>query len=617
MTTVAQYVADWIATVNPRVYGVTGSHAMYLNDAICNHPEITFTATHHEQAATFAAEADARISGLPGFVHVTAGPGATNTVTGLATCFVDSIPLIVIAGQVKRSTIANGDVMDGCRRQGVRSYGISELPSIQIVKPITKYAATVFEPAMIRFHLEMAYAKATSGRPGPVFIEIPLDVQNAQINVENFAPIDQRADNLRESVRLNQRDVDQAIRMIAQAKRPVLIIGNGVRLSGAAEKVDALIYTLGMPVVAGFSGKDLFDNNHPRFIGCCGLHGDRASNFAVQNADLILAIGTRLSLPQIGHNPELFAPHAYKIVVDIDYMEATKDGIKVDLPIAADARDFMRAVVRAAPSLGPYDDWLAQCQAWKQQYPVMLPEYRESKDGVNPYAFVEELSRHLDDDAIIVTDVGFSYLTPFQSLKLNGRQRLIFASGVGPMGWGLPAAIGACRAGGGRQVVLIAGDGGLMFNLQELQTVAHHKLPIAIFVFENGAYRTMQITQEAHFKREAAASKDSGVSCPYFVGVGHAFDVAPIALHHSTKTSKIIEEVFKNVDVHDATLQGPRPIICHVELARDAILSPRVATRMDNGKFIATDIADMWPHLDREEYERNMSTSAVKRSDAA
>src|SRR5262249_27039794 len=194
----------------------------------------------------------------------------------------------------------------------------------------------------------------------------------------------------------------------------------------------------------------------------------------------ILAIGTRLSLPQVGHDPQLFAPNAFKIHVDIDWMEATKQGLKIDLPIAADARDFIRAIIRSAPQVGPFDDWLAQCQAWKAQYPVVLPEYRDGANGVNPYHFVEELTKHLDADAIIVTDVGFSYLTPFQSMQLNGRQRLIFASGVGPMGWGLPAAIGACRASGGkRQVVLIAGDGGLMFNLQELQTVAHHKLPIA------------------------------------------------------------------------------------------------------------------------------------------
>ncbi len=604
---VAQYAANWLATVSPRVYGVCGSHAMYLNDAICNHPEITFTATHHEQAATFAAEADARISGLPGIVHVTAGPGVTNTVTGLATAFVDSIPLIVIAGQVKRSTLAKGDIVEGSRRHGVRSYGISELPSVEIVRPITKYAATVHEPAMIRYHLEMAYAKATSGRPGPVFVEIPLDVQNAEINVENFAPIDERANNLRQVVRLNDKDIDRCIQMIGQAKRPILIIGNGIRLSGAVDKLDALVYTLGMPVISGFSGNDLFDNNHPKYIGRCGLHGDRASNFAVQNADLILAVGTRLSLPQIGHDPKLFAPNAYKIVVDIDYMEATKEGLSVDLPIAADARDFMRAVIRRAPTVGPFEDWLAQCQAWRGQYPVD-EETWQGIGGVNPYAFINELTKHLDDDAIIVTDVGFSFLTPFQAMKLNGRQRLIFASGVGPMGWGLPAAIGACRAGGGRQVVLIAGDGGMMFNLQELQTIAHHKLPIAIFVFENGAYKTMQITQEGHFKREAAAGERSGVSCPEFVAVAKTFGIPgkpwPI-------------EAVDDLEYWIKDALADKLNLTVVEVDPSAILAPRVATRTDNGKFLPSELADMWPYLDREEYERNMLVGAQKRSDAA
>lgn len=603
----ADYVASWIAAINPRVYGVCGAQAMYLNDAICNHPDIKFLAMHHEQAATFAAEADARVSGKPGIVHVTAGPGGTNTMTGLACAYVDSIPLIVIAGQVKSTTMANGDMLASRRKHGVRQLGVNELDMAEIVKPVTKYAATVFEPAMIRHHLEQAYSHAMMGRPGPVFIEIPLDVQNAEIDVENYAPLDQRMFVKTGTYAAKDDQIARCVTMLNASQRPVLIIGNGIHLSGADDEINHLVDALQIPVISSWNASDIIANDHPCYIGRMGLFGDRASNFAVQNADLILAIGTRLSLPQIGHDAKLFAPNAKKIIVDIDYMEATKDWLRADLPICADAKQFIKSILDAIKgTFWRFDTWSEQTQEWKSRYPVMLPEYRDEANGVNSYAFIEELAKHLDDDAIIVTDVGFSFIPAMQSLKLKRGQRLFHSGGVSPMGWGLPAAVGACFAAPGRQIVCLTGDGGLMLNLQELQTIAHHKLPIAIFVFENGGYKTMQMVQEAHFKREAASGENSGVSCPDFVTIAKAF-----GLYYGESTTQAGLSRWVSHGSYGT------PMMHVVRLDPNEFLAPRAQTRTDNGKFLPTDIADLWPHLDREEYAQNMAVGRTKQSDAA
>ena len=591
----SDYVAQFLSDLSPwsttRVYGVCGAGAMHLNDAICNHPGIRFVACHHEQAATMAAEADSRVSHQIGVVSVTAGPGGTNTITGLAGAWVDSIPVLVIAGQVQAKLLGS--------RFGLRQLGTNELDLVGMVGGITKYAVTVTDPKMIRYHLEKAVHLATSGRKGPVWVEIPLDVQSAEIDhgtLEHFIVPPPAL-----SVTYLEDGVRRAVQMLHRAKRPVIIAGNGIHLAGAETEFRRLVTELNIPILPSWNGSDLIETRDSCYIGRPGLMGDRAGNFAVQNADVILAIGTRLSIPQIGHNPALFAPKAKLIVVDIDPKEANKPTLNVALSIVADAKDFIvefaKQVMTDARSA--WLQWLERCNDWKHRYPVMLLEYRETKDGVNSYYFVETLAKHLSDDAIVVTDVGFGFISAMQSLPLRANQRLFHSGGVSSMGYGLPASIGACLAGGGRQVVCLTGDGGLMFNLQELQTIKHHNLPISIFVFCNNAYSTMQYTQNTHFHREAASSPKSGVSCPDFYRLAKAFGIFHTELV-DTAEMPVVESTL--------AIGRDQPVLCNLRLPAGQLLLPRVQSKMNaDGSFTPTPIDDMWPYLDRAEYEANMA----------
>jgi acetolactate synthase-1/2/3 large subunit len=578
---VSELVAEWLSTVNTRVYALCGAGAMHLNDAICHHPKLQVIACHHEQAATFAAEADARVSGKPGIVHVTAGPGASNTITGLACAYVDSIPLICIAGQVTTNTL---------KRDGMRQLGMNEMDMVSIAQPVTKYAVSVNEPEAILWELGYALMIATSGRKGPVFIEIPLDVQSADVDPEKLT----KFNRLSEVPLFSPNDVSGILRSVAEAERPVLIIGNGVRLAGAVEECRRFATELNIPVISSWSASDIVPTDHPCYIGRSGIFGCRPANMTVQNADLILAIGTRLSIPQTGHAQHLFAPNAKKIVIDIDRIEAEKLA-SACWAVSADARMFLRLALAEilcfAPSIR-HATWLARCRSWRDTYPVMLDDYRSETDGVNAYHFVEELAKHLPDDAIVVTDVGAAFIATMQSMPVKKGQRLFHSGGVSPMGWGLPAAIGACVAGGGRKVVCLTGDGGLMLNLQELQTIAHHKLPISIFVFSNNGYMTIQHMQDNHFKRESISSLESGMSLPNFVDVARSFDVEAVKIRKWDSTSLVENTEYACI--------SDKPLLVEVKLPSDQKLLPRVQTKVENGKFIPTPIDDMFPYLDRE-----------------
>lgn len=584
---VAQLVADWIATVNPRVYALCGAGAMHLNDAICHHPDLHVIAMHHEQAATFAAEADARISGKPGIVHVTAGPGGTNTITGLACAYVDSIPLIVIAGQASSTTL---------HPPNIRQLGLNELDLVAMVKPVTKYAVTVTRADEVLYHLNKAAHLATSGRPGPVWVEIPIDIQAADVDIGSLRLYEKPP-----SFDRTVHGVRTALDMLARAERPVLMIGNGIRLADACDECGRLVKALHIPVVSSWGACDIIPTDNPYYIGRAGIFGCRPSNFTVQNADLILAIGTRLSVPQTGHAPALFAPNAEKIVVDIDSAEARKVTIRPDLAIVADAGDFLRAVLTELgdypPRFAKHYSWLQRCIAWRKQYPVMCEEYRNESDGVNAYHFIEELAKHLPDDAIVVTDVGAAFIATMQSLPLKEGQRLIHSGGVSPMGWGLPAAIGACVAGGGRKVVCLTGDGGIMLNLQELLTIAQHKLPITTFVFDNGGYMTIQAMQQNHFKRESIAGPKSGVRFPLWNNLCTGCGIEARTLMRGALGSP-------DHHIMEYALSRDGPVLVDIKMQSNQLLAPRVQTRMENGKFIPTPIDDMWPYLEREVLEK-------------
>jgi len=571
----SDYVAEFVSKLSPRVYTVCGAGAMHLNDSICHHPGIKAIAMHHEQAATMAAEADARVTNGIGVVCVTAGPGGTNTLTGLAGAWVDSIPLLVIAGQATSSTMMT--LPDG----HVRAQGMNELPMVDIVGPVTKLAITVNDPGLIRHYLQAAYDAAMQERRGPVWIEIPLDIQAAEIDPETLEYAEWRT-------WLPSPQIEH-IDALPKASRPVMIIGNGIRLSGAEDHLRRFLDRFRMPIVTSWGARDIIPG-HPCVIGSGGIFGDRASNWTIQNADLILAVGTRLSYPQTGHNRELFAPDAIKIVVDIDDLEASK--LPCALPIVADCKEFFdRAVERLPADRIHWESWLNACHAYALANPVMLPEYREGKGGINAYHFIEQLGQYLANDAIVITDVGFSFIPTFQSLKLKPGQRLIHSAGVSSMGYAIPAAVGAAFATDcKRQIVCLTGDGGAMMNLQELATIAHHKLPISIFVYANDGYATMRLTQENHFGRLAVSNEKTGVSCPHFEGIADMMGF-PTTGNWRHETDGMFEHAFTR----------ELPALIHMDMAPNQIIAPRVQSRMESGKFVPTPIDDMWPYREKAE----------------
>ena len=593
----ATYVADFIAEMGVnRVYAVSGAGAMHLNDAICNHTKIKCIAMHHEQAATMAAEADARVTGRMGVVHVTAGPGGTNTMTGLASAWADSIPMLIVSGQVTSFTTVRG--------RNLRQLGTNELDVVSMVRPVTKYAEMITEPATIRYHLEKAIHLATNGRPGPVWIDIPLDVQAAEIDVASLQGFKAFDSVLGSRDGYLARQIAQCIDLLNEAERPVVIIGNGIRLAGACDELNRLIDALRIPVLSSWNASDMIATDHSCCIGRPGLFGDRPGNFALQNSDLVFAIGTRLSIPQIGHHPQFFARAAKQIIVDIDEAEVHKPTLRPDLPIVADAKVFISALLAKVGRIkrqDSVDKWLARCQQWKKRYPVMQDEYRQVNNGVNSYFFVETLGKTMKDDAIVVTDVGAGFISTMQSLPLRPGQRLFHSGGVSSMGYGFPASIGACFASNGRQTICLTGDGGMMFNLQELQTVTHHRLPLVIFVFANNGYMTMQYTQMNHFGREAISSPQSGLSCPDFVSVARAFGIKAAHICNQTELTESIGDI----------LASSEPFLCELQMPEHQLLIPRVQTRVEAGRFVPTPIEDMYPFLERAEFKANMIVDPI------
>lgn len=567
---VAEYIADFIASISPRVYGVCGAGAMHLNDAIANHSALEVITMHHEQAATFAAEADARVNGGVGIVMVTAGPGGTNTLTGVSCAFVDSIPMMIIAGQVTSYTMAKG-----LRRQG----GMNELPLRKLMAPVTKASFTIRSADVAEEILHAAYEIATNGRPGPVFIEVPLDIQAAEVKSKNLTNSPFR--------RLNSIPQIEVIRdAFIKAKRPVILFGNGVRLSGAIHELKRIADLGIVPMVASWGAADILPSDHPSLLGRCGIFGDRRSNYAVYNSDFLLVIGSRLSPAQTGHTESLFAPNAKIAMVDIDQEEVGRS--IVDIGDAIDAKVFLEALYFDFQLMLPRERWIRECfdVAKINEDDAEARGLNSTSSGINAYAFTERLASFMAKDAVVVTDVGFSCLPVFQDLKLNGSQRLIHSAGVMPMGWGIPAAIGAAMKLPSRQVICLTGDGGAMMNIQELQTIAHYDLPITIFVFENNGYATMRIAQNAHFNREVMSSPDSGLTMPNFSSVAAAFGIKS----HDVSKMETINNIMKD------RKESKSPCVVVMHMQEDQLIAPRLQAKLENGKFKTPSFNDLWPY---------------------
>ena len=594
MMRLADYVVQKLAEYGVRhIFLVTGGGAMHLNDAIAREPRLRYICNHHEQASAMAAEGYARVTGTVGVLNVTAGPGGVNALNGVFGAFTDSIPMLVISGQAKRETLfASYDL------PGLRQLGDQEVDIIHAVQKMTKYARLILDPNTIRFELEKALHLATTGRPGPCWLDIPVDVQSAQIDPDTlpaFVPDAARPVYLPDNVATIVKDLVARIRA---AERPVLLAGTGVRLAGALDLLEEVAGLLKIPVATAWT-PDLLPTDSPYYCGRQGSIGTRAGNFTVQNADFVLILGSRMCIRQVSYNWKSFARHAYKVQVDVDPAELDKPISVADQKVCCEARYFleeMRHQLREGHAPSPqHAKWLGWCRDRVAAYPPVLPHQRTAHNGINPYYFVETLFQQLGPDDVVVSGDATACIVPFQAAVLKKGQRLFSNSGCASMGYDLPAAIGAAVAHG-KRVVCLAGDGSIMMNLQELQTVAHYGLPIVIFVLNNGGYLSIRTTQSNFFGKLIGEGAESGVTFPDFVKVAEA---------HGLRGMKIEGEDFSGQIA--AALKTPGPVLCEVMLDRAQGFEPKLSSKkLPDGRMVTAPLEDMAPFLPRDEFKRNL-----------
>jgi len=588
---VADYIFSTIADLGVKdVFLLPGGGAMHLVDALGQNKDLRFIPTHHEQAAAIAAEAYARVNEKIGVALVTTGPGALNTLTAVAGAWIESVPLLIISGQVKRA--------DMKADSGVRQMGPQEVDIVSMVKPVTKYAVTIEQPEDIRFHLEKAITLATSGRQGPVWLDVPLDIQAAMIEAE---PLQFDAAALKETG-LEQTQLDEITHLIADAKRPLILAGHGVRLSGAAKSFAGLVETLQIPVVTTWNSMDLLPFEHPLYVGKPGSVALRAANFAVQNCDLLISIGARLDNVITAHNPQGFAQHAKKIVVDIDENEMRKHQMTIDVPVIADANEFVQSLLsNIKDNQAETGEWRQQCQIWKNKYTICDGQEFPESGEISHYHFIDKLSDKVKEGELIITgSSGMSVEVFYLGFRNKKDQRVFLTSGLGSMGYGLPAAIGGCLASGRKPVVSVEGDGSLQLNLQELSTLKALNLPIRMFVMNNSGYASIRNTQRNYFDgRYVATGEASGLLMPDIVKVAQAIGLDTLIIDDAKDLDEKIQQA----------LNHPGPLICDVRLINDEALWPKVAAmQQKDGSMTSMPLEDMTPLLTIEELEREMLT---------
>jgi len=596
---VADYVAQHLVEHGVTdIFMVTGGGAMHLNDALGNHAGLRVVPCHHEQACAIAAESYARLTGRLCAVNVTSGPGGTNALTGVFGAWTDSVPLLVISGQVKRETMVESTDLP------LRQLGDQEIDIVRIMSSVTKYAAVIGEPREVRKQLERAFWEATSGRPGPVWLDIPLDVQSALVEPTELEGFDLASVEAINPAPLTGRDLDEQVdRMLAAAtaaERPVVLAGGGVRAAGVYDEFLRFIDGLGAPVVTAWNAHDLVWDDHKLYAGRPGTVGTRAGNFAVQNADLLIVLGSRLNIRQVGYAWDTWARNARVVMVDVDAAELAKPTLHLDQPVHADLRDFFAS---ALPKLEAdpgreHAPWLAWCRQRVRDYPALLPEYADSS-SVNPYIFVDRLTRLLPADQVTVCGDGTACVVTFQAARVKPGQRLYTNSGAAAMGYDLPAAVGAAVAlGRGRSVVCLAGDGSMMMNVQELATVRGQDLNVKVFVLNNAGYHSIRQTQNNYFPgREVGCGTESGVWFPRFERLAAAFEI-PFS---RVSSNDALDEVLASV------LAAPGPQLCEVVLDLEQQFAPKAASRMlPDGRMVSAPLEDLAPFLDRDELRSNM-----------
>jgi acetolactate synthase-1/2/3 large subunit len=579
------------------VFLVTGGGAMHLNDAIGRTPGLKFVCNHNEQASSIAAEGYARVKNMPAIVNVTTGPGSINSLNGVHGAFTDSIPMIIISGQVKRETIMSSHTIPG-----LRQLGDQEVDIISMVKGITKYAVEITDPNSIRFHLEKAIYLSTSGRPGPVWISIPVDVQAADVDIEqceSFSPEIIKIDS-----NIIENDLNRIIEKIATAKRPVLIGSTGIRLANALTEFEEFINITGIPVVSAWA-HDIIHHNHPNYVGKQGSIGNRAGNFAVQNSDLVIIIGSRMPIRQLSYNWENFAREAYKIHIDIDPAELQRPFLKADMPLVYDAKFILTALnkkLQKENKTFDFKEWLGWCIERKNKYPVLQEHHKNPTRPINPYYFISTLQSLLGANDVIVCGNATACIVPFQTSNIKKGQQLFSNSGSASMGYDLPAALGAAIAAPSKRIVCFAGDGSILMNLQELQTIRHNNLNIKIIVLDNNGYLSIKSTQQNFFGLAIGSAPDNGVSFPDMEKVGKSFNIPSYTI-----------EKFDFKDELQQLIDLDGPILINVKLDPLQIFEPKLSSKkLPDGKMVSAPLEDMFPFLSESELAENMIVKTIK-----
>lgn len=609
---VSNYIAQFLVDHGiSHVFTVTGGGAMHLNDGLGHQEGLTCIYNHHEQACAIAAESYARIHNKIAAVCVTTGPGGTNAITGVVGGYLDSIPMLILSGQVRYDTTARSTGL------AIRALGDQEFDIVKAVDCMTKYSEMVIDPLRIRYCLEKALYLANTGRPGPCWLDIPLNVQGAYIETEELIGFD--PGELENCIpELEEEIIKKILEKVKQARRPVLYAGNGIRISGGFSSFERVAEKLNIPVVTGWNSIDAIYDEHPLYVGRGGIMGDRAGNFAVQNSDLVLAIGSRLSIRQVGYNYNTWAREAYVIAVDVDAEELKKPTLHVELPVHADAKDFLQKMDEQLPEgkwfLG--EEWLSKCQEWKKKYPVVQKKHYEDKNHTNVYAFIKELSMRLKEEQITVVGNGSACVVGSHAYVMKKGQRFIINSAIASMGYDLPAAIGACvaeygdralRGGKGEikeDIILVTGDGSIQMNLQELQTIIHHQMPIKIFVINNNGYHSIRQTQKNFFKEPLVGiGYDSGdLSFPSMEKLAYAYGYPYFSIDGNERLEEVLEKV----------LEEKGPLLCEVFVSTEQNFEPKSATKkLSDGTLVSAPLEDLAPFLPEEELREQMIISMV------
>lgn len=594
MIKVSDYVIKRLEETGAKhMFMLPGGGAMHLNDSLGNSRKIQYICCLHEQACAIAAEAYARVTNNIGLLMVTTGPGGTNALTGIAGAYLESTPVFTVSGQVKRADMIN--------QQGIRQQGMQELDIISVVKPITKYAALVDDPQMIRYHMEKALYEATHGRKGPVWLDIPLDVQATMVDEDNligYSPAPEMANTHLES------QVLQIIEILNRSERPVLMAGNGIRLAGGISEFEELTNILNIPVLTTWNGIDLIEETNPLYYGRPGGLGHRYANFIQQNSDFFLSIGARLNLLQTGYNFDGFARGATKIMVDIDSAELHKINVRPDIPVCADAKEFIELLLKNHNRIAKKDrgSWFSYCDRVKQKYPLIKQEYRDQKELVNTYCLLETISEYMTPDDIYVSGSSGSCIDiSMQTFQVKKGQRVFCTKGLASMGYGLPSTIGACLAGGGKRTVGVNGDGGFMMNIQELETIAWLNLPIKLFVLSNRGYGAIKATQTNLFGGHlVACNETSGLSIPPIAKIAEAYGLKSVAIRNNSELTEKVKEVLNHVG----------PVICEVMTPIELTAFPKqVSYKRSDGQMESKPLEYMNPSIPDEEMAENMLIS--------